>query len=138
MLFRSGVGSALLRADGPPLFTDWAEYVAECTEQRGVGEVTPEAAVESWRAEAALFVDARDPTAYAEGHITGAVNVPVHAAETAQLPKDRPLVVYCDGPLCDKARTVALALAARGHRADVMPAGMEGWFMAGGGMEAGP
>ena len=45
----------------------------------------------------ALLVDVRTPEEYAEGHIPDAINVPVQELEArmAELPKDRPIVVYC-------------------------------------------
>ena len=43
-----------------------------------------------------LVIDVRTPEEYAEGHIPGAVNIPVTALEkhTDELPKDRRLVLY--------------------------------------------
>jgi hypothetical protein len=46
----------------------------------------------------ALVLDARDPTAYLDSHIPGAINVtPLEAAAVAgRLERGRPIVVYCD------------------------------------------
>lgn len=45
----------------------------------------------------AFLVDVRTPEEYAQGHIPGAVNVPVDElrGRLAELPRDRPLTVYC-------------------------------------------
>ena len=47
------------------------------------------------RTENALLVDVREAEEYAAGHIPGAVNVPLSTIESAQLPMDRPLFLYC-------------------------------------------
>lgn len=45
----------------------------------------------------ATLLDVRTPAEYAGGHIEGAVNVPVDqvAARLSEIPRDRPVVVYC-------------------------------------------
>jgi rhodanese-related sulfurtransferase len=45
-----------------------------------------------------VLMDVRKPEEYAEGHIQGAINFPVDemAARLDELPRDRPIVVYCD------------------------------------------
>ena len=45
----------------------------------------------------ALLLDVRTPGEYAEKHIPDAVNIPVQELESrmAELPRDRPIVVYC-------------------------------------------
>ncbi len=47
--------------------------------------------------EGATLVDVRTPAEYASGHIDGARNIPVHeiAARSKELPKGKPVVVYC-------------------------------------------
>lgn len=47
--------------------------------------------------EGALLVDVRTPQEYNERHIPGALNLPLQELEarTAELPKDRTLVLYC-------------------------------------------
>lgn len=49
-------------------------------------------------AEGALLLDVRTPQEFADGHLEGAINVPVQVLERRLDdvgPKDRPLVVYC-------------------------------------------
>lgn len=45
----------------------------------------------------ALLIDVRTPGEYAAGHIDGAVNIPYDriALELSDIPKDRPIIVYC-------------------------------------------
>ncbi|MCR5601365.1 MAG: ATPase [Ruminococcus sp.] len=58
-----------------------------------------------------ILVDIRESSAFEYGHIDGAVNIPQDQLETAELPKDRKIIVYCRsgiisgeaaGRLCDK------------------------------------
>jgi len=44
-----------------------------------------------------LIVDVRTPAEYAEGHIAGAVNLPLQTIEQwyKELPKDKPVYLYC-------------------------------------------
>jgi rhodanese-related sulfurtransferase len=52
------------------------------------------------------FIDARDESDYAAGHIKNSVNIPFedfdnHKQKLDQLPKDKPIVTYCAGTECD-------------------------------------
>jgi rhodanese-related sulfurtransferase len=48
-------------------------------------------------AEAPIVLDVRTPEEYASGYVPGAVNIPYDqlASRLAQVPKDRPVVLYC-------------------------------------------
>jgi rhodanese-related sulfurtransferase len=48
--------------------------------------------------EEALVVDVREPWEYAEGHLPGAVNIPLSTlpARLAELPQDRPILLVCN------------------------------------------
>ncbi len=53
-----------------------------------------------------LFIDARDESDYLVGHVTGSINIPFedldnYKQELEQIPKDKPVVVYCAGTECD-------------------------------------
>lgn len=43
----------------------------------------------------AVLVDVRERDEYLAGYIPGAVNAPLSAITTANLPKDKPLFLYC-------------------------------------------
>lgn len=43
----------------------------------------------------AVLLDVREPDEFRSGHISGAVNVPLSRIETIDIPKDKPLYVYC-------------------------------------------
>jgi hydroxyacylglutathione hydrolase len=72
-----------------------------------------------------LLVDVREPAEWDEGHIAGAVNVPMGQAveRMGELPADRPKAVLCAGGL--RSSSVISALLA---------AGMGGWYNVAGGM----
>lgn len=58
-----------------------------------------------------LFIDGRDPSEFAQGHIRGAVNIPYKeflelpadkkSERMKDIPKDKPLVSYCGGGDCE-------------------------------------
>jgi len=82
---------------------------------------------------AAIFVDARPPYEYDEGHIAGAVNIPweeieYYETDIAQLPRDSTVVVYCAGKSCDLSQHLGDELATRGFRkVRVFFGGWVGW-----------
>ena len=52
--------------------------------------------MEEYRAAAgAILIDVREDVEFASGHIPDAVNVPLSIIESADLPKDQPLFLYC-------------------------------------------
>lgn len=77
----------------------------------------------------AVVLDARPPMEFATSHIPGAQNVapqpgrPAHlyisdVAEVGRLlggAKDKPLVLYCNGPFCGKTKRLATELAGAGY-----------------------
>lgn len=69
----------------------------------------------------AVFLDARSPEVYARGHIEGALNLPWSffeeraSAVLANIPKETPIVTYCDGESCGLSYELAVALIARGY-----------------------
>ncbi len=89
----------------------------------------------------ALFLDARPFEQYAEGHIPGAINMPVHK-ETGMdllfrledmLHSSPKLVAYCTGIGCDLSDILAKKLVEIGIKKDkiiVFKGGMEAWTQA--------
>jgi len=81
----------------------------------------------------ALFVDARDAADYLDGHIKGAINVPVGPADRIRLGMsgvsiDRTIVVYCANANCGKAEVIAHALSQLGFiNVSVYSAGWDKW-----------
>jgi rhodanese-related sulfurtransferase len=67
-------------------------------------------------ADAPLVLDVRTPEEYASGYVPGAVNIPHDqlASRLAEVPKDRPVVLYCRSGR--RAGIAAELLAANGYR----------------------
>jgi rhodanese-related sulfurtransferase len=79
------------------------------------------------------LIDVRPADEYAQGHIAGAVSVPVdEVAEFAKnAPKDRKVVAYCRGPYCVYALQAVAALRKRGVDATRSEDGVAEWRAAG-------
>ena len=76
-----------------------------------------------------VLLDVRPAESYAEGHIPGAVNLPLaELAERAEsLPRDAKYVTYCWRETCQLAAHAALHLAERGFDVREMNAGWREW-----------
>ena len=91
------------------------------------------AALKAWKDSAALFVDAREPAFFEEGHIPRAINLPreeILRAKTigALADKSRPVIVYCSEEDCEDGKLVAKGLIALGHsKVSVYAGGWEEW-----------
>lgn len=68
-----------------------------------------------------LFIDARDPEEYEDGHIAGAVNLPLfhidqYMGNLSSVDKNQPLVTYCEGADCDMSIRLGNELFSKGYR----------------------
>jgi len=87
----------------------------------------------------AVFLDARNPDLYAQGHIPGSLNFPANDADKyapqvmPQLPdKTREVIVYCSGGDCTLSMEIAQLLVDQGYkRVEVFEDGWPGWNKAG-------
>lgn len=71
-------------------------------------------------ANTAFFVDARHAFDYKLGHIKGAINIPLNEYDAYKsvitpLPKDRLIVVYCDGAECNSSIELSSKLFLEGY-----------------------
>ena len=66
-------------------------------------------------AEGATLVDVRTPGEFVAGHIDGAVNIPVpdFSQRAREIPKDRPVVLYCASGMRSAAAAGMLRRAGR-------------------------
>ena len=77
-----------------------------------------------------IVVDARAPSAYAAGHIPGAVNIPhrtMDSAATSTLDARALIVTYCDGIGCNASTKGALAMTRLGFRVKELLGGLDWW-----------
>ncbi len=86
----------------------------------------------------AVFVDARPASAFAEGHIPGAVSLPVREFDDRieafwkQTPTDKRIVTYCSGRTCQDSHRLARLLEQVGYkRVRIFVDGYSGWVSAG-------
>ena len=83
-----------------------------------------------------LFVDARNPEEFEEGHIVGAINIPYftidrYSERLAVIDKTEPLVTYCEGADCDMSIRLGNELFSKGFRkVFVFFGGWEEWSRA--------
>jgi adenylate cyclase len=96
-----------------------------------------QAVLRAWKESAALFVDAREPAFFEEGHIPRAINLPrkeiLRAKTIGELAdKTRPVIVYCSEEDCEDGKIVAKGLLAMGHaKVTVYAGGWEEWSATG-------
>ena len=107
-------------------------------EYPGVRVITLQEAEDLWAAGETAFFDARGTGPYGEGHVPRARNLP--ATETKlmippdvlEIPRERTLVVYCEGGDCQSSLALAKRLHDEGFRdIRVMTGGWEEWKKAG-------
>jgi rhodanese-related sulfurtransferase len=110
-----------VRSDSIPLLGDWSPE-ARITLKFGKNILIPfEEAKDKFLTGSAVFLDARTPELYQEGHIQGARNLPI--AEFDQLadkvfmefPEDTLFVAYCDGEDCVLSAELAVKLKEIGY-----------------------
>ncbi|HAJ37116.1 MAG TPA: hypothetical protein DCL15_15660, partial [Chloroflexi bacterium] len=79
-----------------------------------------------------LLIDVREANEYAEGHIPGAINIPLRTLtqNLDKIPADKPVFVYCASGL--RAATALTALGLLGYdNVKSFPPGWKGWSTAG-------
>ena len=110
----------IVRPEGIPLLAK--ELVAAKEIDYDVAEprllaITLDQALELYQ-KGTVFVDAREPEYYEEGHIKGAWNFPFFLELVFKLDslqgKDAPLVIYCSGDECGSSEDLAYELQAEG------------------------
>jgi rhodanese-related sulfurtransferase len=88
----------------------------------------------------ALLLDARDKTAYGEGHIPQAHSLPIQQWRTRETEwrallashRNRLVIVYCGNPWCGQAEELQLALVNLGlKRVGLFDGGYDAWRAAG-------
>jgi len=87
-----------------------------------------------------VLIDVRPKEEYEQGHIAGAVSVPLDRLKTwarEDAPKRKPIVAYCRGPYCVYALQAVAELTKRGLRATRAADGVAEWRAAGHPIEIG-
>ena len=109
-----------VRPDGIPLLAKAlavAEEIEYDTTEPRLFAITLDQALELYQ-KGTIFVDAREPEYYQEGHIKGAWNIPFFLELVFKLDslqgKDAPMVIYCSGDECGSSEDLAYELQAEG------------------------
>lgn len=121
-----GLTSNQLRTARLPLVGDWSPEAQLTTPSGDSLAITLADAEEMYYAHAAIFLDARSPELYSEGHIDGALSLPWEGSpwedldsRIAQALRDfspeTPFIAYCDGEGCSLSKELAMAMLDRGY-----------------------
>ncbi|GAA1481382.1 metalloregulator ArsR/SmtB family transcription factor [Gordonia sinesedis] len=110
-----------------------AEIDSYFGDHRDLHPVTADDLAELLADDAVLVIDVRDPEDYRRGHIPGAMSVPQNRIRDmlAELPRDRRIVAYCQGPYCLASPTAAARLAAADLDVTIVDGGITGWIRSG-------
>jgi rhodanese-related sulfurtransferase len=109
----------VLRPAGIPLF-GFSSAILIKEQQANIPVITLSAAYDLYVKNKVVFVDARDPLSFEEGHISGAINiypdeVTLHAANLKKMVSPGSIVItYCDGPQCSLSKETGQALQLQG------------------------
>ena len=110
-----------IRSDRLPLVADWSPEARLTFESGASMVISLEEARESFFSQKVVFLDARPPELYQEGHIQSARNLPWEAVEEyfdavmTDIPQDSLIITYCDGVNCELSKDLALELFYRGY-----------------------
>jgi rhodanese-related sulfurtransferase len=79
-----------------------------------------------------LLIDVRQPSEYASGHIPNAINIPLQtlAENLDQIPKDRPVVLYCTTGYRTGMGVMTLEMLGYTN-VQAFPPSIQGWKVAG-------
>jgi rhodanese-related sulfurtransferase len=131
-------GFNAVRTSGLPWRGGWSPVSTAASQLRGLEEISLEEAWSCYHGGRALFLDARDPVSFHEGHIKGAQNVPPGEA-ARYLEEIRILclsglviITYCDGVDCPLSPELARSLQQSGiPSVRVLVDGWSRWLKAG-------
>ena len=86
--------------------------------EEGVNEISVDEAYKIYNSnEKYLFVDVRSVEEYVRSHVKGSILIPVEAIEESLdvIPKDRIIIIYCNGQGCDRSSFAAGVLIQNGY-----------------------
>ena len=80
-----------------------------------------------------VILDIRPETEYHNGHIPGAINIPIEelSIQIKKLQKNKEYVAYCRGPFCVFADEAVHLLTKKGFKAKRLTEGFPDWKMKG-------
>lgn len=80
-----------------------------------------------------IVLDVRPTLEYREGHIKGAISVPLGELKNylAKIPKNKKIVAYCRGPYCIMSFDAVKLMSAKGYHAVRLDEGLPEWRLRG-------
>ena len=139
-----GLCSNQMRSSGIPLAAAWTAEERMADETGNTMIIPLAEAKTAFDESSALFLDARDETAFVQGHIAGARHLPWHDADDylmdiiPELSPERLIITYCDGEICNLSHDLAVLLREMGFiNTKVLVNGWTVWREAGLPMETG-
>ena len=109
----AGAAINLIRPDGIPFVESWSMADKLTTENGDTMAIPLSEAAALFEKDAAVFLDARTPAEYDQGHIQGAVNLPWHDVDNSfetvimTLDPEAMVITYCDGDACSLSHDLA-------------------------------
>lgn len=116
-----GLSCNHVRTNCLPLVGDWSPEARLVTESGDSLVISFQDAEAMYFANSAIFLDARPPDLYEEGHIAGALNLPWDEFDTRfqeilqNYSPETNFITYCDGEGCGLSRELAQAMSALGY-----------------------
>lgn len=101
-----GLGFNQLRSERLPIVFAWSDSHKGRQELNNVATISIDEAARLYKTNNAFFLDARPADLYNKGHIKGAINLPWDNVEEQcfnvidNIPPDKIIITYCDGPTC--------------------------------------
>ena len=133
-----GIAVNAFRAEGIPLMERWQEKVLNEQLTGGLPAVSLKEVKEAHKSGDALFVDARDSEFFEQGHIPGALSLPVRDFDSVfprlekQLRAAPRVITYCDGVSCETSVELTEKLLFAGlEYIEIFTGGIQQWQGAG-------
>lgn len=125
------LGAAAAHADNKALAIDEMEAYLEFVDYGGGVIFAEQIPKDEWPK--FMVIDARDAGQFAKNHIPGAVNMDWRRvlAERSHIPKDRPVLIYCNTGSLSAQAGFALRVAGWDN-VRILQGGMEEWALKGG------
>jgi len=122
------------RSGGLPLLAPVSQEIVFSSGPGHVSLIPQDEALNAFSSGTGVFLDARSPRLYAEGHIPGALNLPWDEFEMysdrvmGNIPPDALVITYCDGEGCSQGDYLARELSSGGYTdVRVLTSGWSGW-----------
>lgn len=101
------------------------------TSRKSVDTLTSSELLQKMEDENVTVIDVRPKREFEEGHIAGALNIPVEdlSRKEGELPEDQEIVAYCRGPFCVFADEAVEFLNEKGYTARRLDDGFPEWML---------